>query len=129
MAKNNKIFIMGNMAADPELKTTSTGKNVTTFSVAVQRETADKTADFFTVVAWEKSAEYLSKYGGKGKRVIVWGRLQTRSWTTNSGEKRYATEIMCDECTVINYGNTPNAPVVNEPPKFEDVPDDDDLPF
>ena len=78
----NKVIIMGNLTADPELKTTASGLAVTTFSVAVQRKFAKQgdevTADFFNVVCWRQQAEFVTKYFTKGSSILVCGALQNK---------------------------------------------------
>ncbi len=94
----NKIFLMGRLVADPELKQTTTGLPVTTFRIAVDRdrknkETGEREADFVTIVAWRSTAEFVSKYFTKGRMAIVEGRLQIRPYTDRDGNKRSATEV------------------------------------
>ena len=109
----NKVIIMGNLTADPELKTTASGLAVTTFSVAVQRRFAKQgdevTADFFNVVCWRQQAEFETKYFTKGSSILVCGALQNRSWVDQNGQKRISTEIVADEVTFAGRGNGGNA--------------------
>jgi single-strand DNA-binding protein len=88
----NRVVMVG------RLRTTTTGKSVASFRIAVDRFVAggEREADFFTVVAWGQSAEFVSNYLGKGRLVGVDGRLQTRSWTTQDGATRRETEIIAD---------------------------------
>lgn len=141
MAGLNKIILMGNLTADPEFKTTPSGVPVTTFSIAVGRRFAKESdevkADFFNVVAWRQTAEFVSKFFNKGKSIVVVGSLQNRSYTTQDGQKRYITEIMADECTFAgNAGNGQNDAQNAQPAQaslqtanFEEISQDDDLPF
>ena len=94
----NSVIITGNVVRDAELRYTSTQKPVLGFTVACNRQGQDgqSAADFFPVVLWGKSAEALEKYLTKGKSVLVKGRLQTRSYETQTGEKRNVTEIIAD---------------------------------
>ena len=94
----NSVIITGNVTRDAELRYTSTQKPVLGFTVACNRQGQDgqSAADFFPVVLWGKSAEALEKYLTKGKRVLVKGRLQTRSYESKTGEKRNVTEIVAD---------------------------------
>lgn len=100
MASFNKVILMGRLTADPELKETQGGATVTSFNIAVDRRYTkgeDKQADFITIVAWRQSAEFICKYFGKGSAILIDGELQTRSWTDQQGQKRYATEVVAHE--------------------------------
>lgn len=150
MAGLNKVILMGNLTKDPEFKTTPSGVSVTTFSVAVGRRFAKQgdevTADFFNVVAWRNTAEFVSKYFTKGRAIVVVGSLQNRSWTDQNGQKRYITEVIADECYFAGnagngngqndggtlYGAEPAAQSMNTKPAaatFEELSTEDDLPF
>lgn len=97
----NKIIIIGNLTRDPELRTTQSGVQVCSFTVAVQRRVPDQSgqrpADFIPVVAWRQLAELCSKYLAKGRQVAVEGSLQVRSYEDKDGNKRTAFEIQADE--------------------------------
>lgn len=93
----NSIVILGRTTSAIELKQTQSGKPVASFSLAVKRPFAKDTTDFFTVVAWDKQAEILSRYVGKGDQICIRGYLQTRSWEDGNGNKRYATEVVASE--------------------------------
>ncbi|HOX21635.1 MAG TPA: single-stranded DNA-binding protein [Candidatus Paceibacterota bacterium] len=99
----NKVFILGNLTRDPELRTTPTGQSVANFGVATNRVWFDKNrqkqteAEFHNVVAWGKLAEIASRYLSKGKLVFVEGRLKTRTWEDQSGQKKYKTEIIAEK--------------------------------
>ena len=103
----NKVFIMGRLVKDPELRRTQSGTAVTSFRIAVDRDfksqDGSKQADFFDVVAWRNTAEFVSKYFTKGRMAVVEGRLQTRDWTDRDGGKRVATEIVADN---IYFGDS-----------------------
>lgn len=96
----NKIFIMGRLTRDPELRRTQNGTAVAGFALAVDRDykNADgtKETDFIEVVAWRSSAEFVSKYFTKGRMAIVEGRLQIRDWTDKDGNKRRNAEVVAD---------------------------------
>lgn len=96
----NKVIIMGRLVRDPELRRTQSGVAVTSVRIAVDRDfkgqDGTKQADFFDVVAWRSTAEFVSKYFTKGRMAVVEGRLQTRDWTDRDGGKRVATEIVAD---------------------------------
>lgn len=131
----NKVIIGGRLTQKPELKTTPNGKMVTTFSVAVNRK--GEGADFFNVTAWEKTADFISRYYDKGSSICIVGRLAVRTWEDN-GKKRYATDIIAEETYFVdgkNDGKT-DAPANNDKPvympdsyKMDNVTDDEDLPF
>ncbi len=95
----NTITIMGRLTRDPELRRTQSGKAVTSFTVAVDRDFSQgdqKETDFIDCVAWAAKAEFVSKYFQKGSMAIVSGRLQIRNWTDKDGNKRRTAEIMAD---------------------------------
>ena len=96
----NKIFIMGRLTRDPELRRTQSGTAVTSFSLAVDRDyksqSGEKETDFIDVVAWRSTAEFVSKYFTKGRMAVVEGRLQLRDWTDRDGNKRRTAEVIAD---------------------------------
>lgn len=96
----NKIILMGRLARDPELKRTTSGTAVTSFSLACDRDfksrSGDKETDFIEVVAWKNTAEFVSKYFSKGRMAVVDGRLQIRDWTDKAGNKRTTAEVVAD---------------------------------
>ena len=96
----NKIILMGRLARDPELKRTTSGTAVTSFSLAVDRDfksqSGEKETDFIDVVAWRSTAEFVSKYFTKGRMAVVEGRLQIRDWTDRDGGKRRSAEVVAD---------------------------------
>lgn len=93
----NRATIIGNLTKDPELKTTASGISVCTFTVAVRRPFTKDETDFIPVVTWRQLAENCAKFLTKGRKVGVSGRIQTRNYETNNGERRYVTEIIADE--------------------------------
>lgn len=103
----NKIFIMGRLTRDPELRRTQNGTAVTSFSLAVDRDfkNADgsKDTDFINVVAWRGAAEFVAKYFSKGRMAVVEGRLQMRDWTDKEGNKRRNAEVLADS---IYFGDS-----------------------
>ena len=153
MASFNKVILIGNMTADPELKQTAGGTSVCSFSIAVNRrfsksEQAQQTVDFINIVTWRQSAEFVSRYFKKGNPILICGQLQTRTWTDNQGQKRYATEVIADEVSFVtsaaqsgaapvagnNAGYTPDAygaPTYTNAgaSTFEEIPNDESLPF
>lgn len=98
----NKVFILGNVTRDPELRQTTGGQSVTTFGVATNSFYTDKAgqrqkkAEFHTVVAWARQAEIATQFLKKGGLVLVEGRLQTRTWQDKQGQNRQTTEIVCE---------------------------------
>ena len=151
MASFNKVILVGNMTADPELKQTTSGTSVCSFSIAVNRrftkaEQGQQTVDFINIVAWSQRAEFVSRYFKKGNPILICGQLQTRTWTDNQGQKRYATEVIADEVSFVGgptgangapaqgSSYTPDAyatPSFNSAASasFEEIPGDDSLPF
>lgn len=136
----NKVILGGRLTADPELKTTPSGVPVTSFTVAVNRRFGGKEgeqpqADFFNVTAWRQTAEFITKFFRKASSICVVGSLQTRSWTDQQGQKRFATEIVADEACFVDAKSESAAPAspANQSaapaPKFEELASDDELPF
>ena len=104
----NKIFIMGRLTRDPELRRTQTGTPVASFSLAVDRDfrdkaTGERATDFIDVVAWRQTAEFVSRYFSKGRSAVVEGRLQIRDWTDKEGGKRRSAEVIADN---IYFGDS-----------------------
>lgn len=137
MASLNKVVLIGHLVADPELKQTQSGVSVTTFQIGVTRRFTkgqESASDFFTIVAWRTTAEFICKYFKKGNAICVCGSLQSRSWTAQDGSKRYTVEVVADEASFIEK-KVENARVENgfesseDVPNFEDVTSDSDLPF
>ncbi|MBQ7346946.1 MAG: single-stranded DNA-binding protein [Clostridia bacterium] len=148
----NKVVLCGRLTADPELKQTTSGIAVVSFTLAVNRRyqakandgTQAQQADFINVVAWRQTAEFISRYFRKGSALCVTGSIQTRSWQDQQGQKRYATEVVADEAMFVDskneggavsgqYVDSYNAPSYSSTPasapKFEELKTDDDLPF
>ena len=144
----NKVMIGGRLTADPENSQTTSGISVTRFSVAVNRrfakDASQQQTDFFNVTAWRATADFVSKYFKKGSSIFITGSLQTRSWTDQNGQKRYATDIVAEEVSFVDsrsessssgqyvpdsYNAEPSFSGGAEAPKFEEIKGDDDLPF
>src|SRR6187549_3071393 len=104
MAKSiNQVILMGRLTRDPETRTTTTGKTITSFSIAVDRGGQDDQADFFDVTAWEKLGELVSQYLSKGRRCLVQGRLRQDSWDDKeSGKKRSKVEVVATDVTFLD---------------------------
>ena len=132
---------MGRLTKDPDIKCTQSNTQVASFSLAVNRRFAkqgeERQADFINIVAWSKTAEFVSKYFRKGQQVGIIGRLQTRNWEDEQGQKHYVTEVVAEEAYFADskrdgeassnfentFGNT-----VSESSEFS-VSSDDELPF
>lgn len=151
----NKVTIAGKLVADPDSRQTQAGTPVTTFRVAVNRRyvrpsndgTPQQTADFFNIVAWQGTAEFVTRYFKKGSSILVEGRLQERQYTDTLGQKRYTIEIVAEDVYFVDsksespanrdsgsYGHTAPSPFYSAPTEdasrnFVDVSSDDDLPF
>ena len=98
----NKVILMGRLTRDPEVRYTQTNNTlVASFSLAVNRRFArqgeERQADFINIVAWNKTGEFCSKYFKKGQQVSIIGRIQTRTWDDENGQKRYVTEVIAEE--------------------------------
>ena len=125
----NKVMLIGNLTRDPELNTTNSGVSVCRFSLAVPRRFANADngpqADFFNIVVWRGQADNCKKYLSKGSKCCVVGRIQTRSYDNDEGEKRYVTEVVADE---VEFLGTKKQDGDNDKPELTPV-DDDGLPF
>ena len=143
MASLNKVILIGHMTADPELKQTPNGVSVCSFSIGVSRRYTkageQAQSDFINIVAWRTTAEFIARYFRKGSAICICGSLQTRTWTDNNGNKRYATEVVADEASFVerksdsprndDYQAPSFGAPISETPKFEEIAGDDDLPF
>ncbi len=107
MAKSiNQVILMGRLTRDPEQRTTPSGKTVVRFSIAVDRQGSEDATDFFDVTAWEKLGELVTQYLGKGRRVLVQGRLRQDSWDDKeSGKKRSRVEVVASDVTFLDGPN------------------------
>ena len=134
MAGLNKVMVIGNLGADPEMRYTADGNALTSFRVAASRnystpegERREET-EWFSVVAWRKLAEQCSQFLQKGRRVYVEGRLRTRSWDTPDGQKRYRTEVVADR--VLFLDRPGGAPFPEEREAGPVTPEEpDEVPF
>ena len=142
-----KVIIGGRLTTAPELKTTPSGNSVTSFTIAVNRRYSgnkEAQADFFNVTAWRQTAEFITRYFRKASSICVVGSIETRSWTDQQGVKRFATEIVADEAYFVDAkAEMPEAamppvqqnaqpsyvPEAYTAPKFEEMSDDEELPF
>ncbi len=143
----NCVTLMGRLVADPELRSTTTGKSVATFCIAVDRSFVrageQRQADFINIVAWESTANFVSRYFTKGSMIAIQGAIQTRNYEDKNGNKRTAFEVIAREvsfCGSKADTGTVAAPAVSAaapapsyqtavPTDFEEISDDEDLPF
>lgn len=126
MAKDfNQAIVMGNLTRDPELRTTPSGQSVVSFSVATNRSWQDPSGErkdaveYNDIVAWGKLAELVSNYLSKGRKVLVVGRLQTRSWDAQDGSKRQKTEIIATDINFVDRMNETASAQAEEPTPSE----------
>lgn len=147
----NNVVLMGRLVADPELRTTTTGKSVCSFRIAVDRSYSrngeERTADFISIVTWESTANFVSRYFRKGSMIALQGQIQTRQYEDKTtGAKRTAFEVVAREVSFCgsksetgtaggNYAPASTAPAQAPvyqsaaPGDFEEITDDEDLPF
>ena len=138
----NKTILLGRLTKNPEIKFSQTNNvKVATFSLAVNRrfvrQGEERQADFINIVAWSKLGEFCSKYFKKGQQVAITGRIQTRTWDDDQGQKHYVTEVVAEEAYFAEgkkdsgASNDPfanNSGQTNDGSDFE-IPANDDLPF
>lgn len=124
----NTITIHGRLTKAPELRQTQTGKTVCSFTVAVDRASRDET-DFFTCVAWERRAEFVSRYFGRGQEILVSGAMQSRNWEDKDGNKRTVWEILVDRTDFCGPRAAHTSDGVERRPIMVDEEDDGSLPF
>mgnify|MGYP000887000632 CR=1 FL=1 len=146
MASLNKVMLIGNLGKDPEVRYTTSGQAVATFSLATSEKFKTKSGDWeertewHRVTLWGKQAEIASEYLAKGKTVYIEGRLQTRKWTDRDGNEKYTTEIVGDRMQMLggrgdsgsggggrrqDAGGVSDTTVSYDEPPFQD----DDIPF
>ena len=122
----NKIFIMGRLTRDPELRRTQSGTPVTSFSLAVDRDfksqSGEKETDFIDVVAWRQTAEFVARYFTKGRMAVVEGRLQIRDWQDRDGNKRRSAEVIADN---VYFGDSKPKNGGENVPAFNGTPGED----
>lgn len=141
----NCAVLMGRLVADPELRTTTNNVSVTSFRIAVDRsfvkQGEERQADFIDIVAWRQTADFICRYFKKGSMIAVQGTIQTRNYEDKNGIKRTAVEIVADNVSFCGSKNdnpqggtsytpnTQNAAQGNFGGDFEEIPDNDGLPF
>lgn len=128
----NYVSMIGRLTKTPDIKQTTSGKNVCSFTVAVNRRFKDAqgnaVTDFFTVVAWGKLAELCGRYLDKGRKCCVMGELQNRSYETKDGTKRTITEIVAEQVEFLTLRTDAALSETAVPEGFTDI-EDEDLPF
>ena len=151
----NKVYLIGNLTRDPEMRSTQSGVNVCNFSIAVNRrfrnpQTGQQETDFFNIVAWRQLADLCGRYLTKGRKVAVVGSIQTRTYEAQDGSKRSAFDIVADEVEFLSAANSAggsssdyhaavsspaSAPRMQQAPAYAPMDsgftqvDDDELPF
>ena len=140
----NKAMIIGRLTRDPEVRTTPSGTSVANFSVATnfrwkdQQGNQQDNTEYHNVVAWRKLAEIIGQYLHKGSKIYIEGRLQTRSWDDQSGNKKYRTEIVADSMIMLDskgagaggtFPTSDPAQVAPSPPPADDEIRVEDIPF
>ncbi len=137
MAGVNKVILVGNLGADPEIRYTPSGTAVANFRIATSENWTNKEGqretrtEWHRIVTFGKLAEICGEYLSKGKQVYIEGRIQTRQWDDKEGVKRYTTEVVANTMQMLGRpGDQPQAPE-GEPPKAEEPapPEMDDVPF
>lgn len=144
----NNVVLMGRLTADPELRQTSTGIEVTSFSIAIDRGYArqgeERQTDFINCVAWRQTAKFITSYFRKGQMIAVTGSIQTRNYEDKSGNKRVATDVVVANASFCGSKNETGASAPRDnsafsasaasystaaASDFEELQGDDDLPF
>lgn len=119
----NKVMLIGRLTRDPEVRSTPTGQTVANFSIATNRSWTDKTGqkqdkvEYHNIVAWRKLAEIIQQYVKKGSRIYIEGRLETRSWDDQAGNKKYRTETIADNMIMLDSKGSNTAAAAPAAPK------------
>ncbi len=140
----NKAILIGHLGKDPELKYTTNGRAVATFSLATNENWTDQSGQkqtkttWHNIVAWGKQAEVINEYCRKGKQLYIEGRIENRSWDKDDGTKGYISEVIIqnfrflgsrDDAQVSGGATSQPQPATGNPPGPSEAGDDDDLPF
>jgi single-strand DNA-binding protein len=144
----NRVVLVGRLTRDPELRYTTNGTAVASFTLAINRRFNREETDFIDIVAWRQQAEYCANYGSKGRLMLVEGRIQVRTYETQEGQKRKVTEVVSDELKFLDKqgtssGGQPSAGAKRDTDGWDDLgrevrledidimdkPDEDDIPF
>lgn len=126
----SRTVILGRITNDLELKQTPNGVSVLAFTVAVDRNSKDKQTDFISCVAWKQTAEFISRYFGKGRMIAVEGQLRTRTYDDKNGVKHYVTEVYVDNASFTGEKKAENQPaMIGSPEDYEEILFDDGVSF
>jgi single-strand DNA-binding protein len=139
----NKVFLIGNLTRDPELRETPSGVAMCRFAIAVQRpyssQDGERQTDFFECTAWRGLGETIARYTKKGKKVAVVGSVQIRNYEDNQGAKRTAVDVIVQDCEFLSpkdsddsFGDVSEAPRASaqkRKPVLQAMDDDSDIPF
>lgn len=139
----NKVFLIGNLTRDPELRETPSGVAMCRFAIAVQRpyssQDGERQTDFFECTAWRGLAETIARYTKKGNKVAVSGHIQIRNYEDNQGAKRTAVDVIVQDCEFLtpksasdSFDDVSDAPRASAPKKkatLQAMDDDSDIPF
>lgn len=140
----NKVFLIGRLTKDPEIRYTTNGTAVTSFTIAINRrvlnQQGEREADFIPIIVWSKAAENCHKYLAKGRQAAVAGRIQTGSYDGKDGTKHYTTEVVAEEVQFLDRApegegpkfspsNAPKQDISSTKPDFPGDLNDDELPF
>lgn len=139
----NKVFLIGNLTRDPELRETPSGVSMCRFAIAVQRpyssQDGERQTDFFECTAWRGLGETIARFTKKGKKVAVSGSIQIRNYEDNQGNKRTAVDIIVQDCEFLSprdsedtFDDAQDAPRASAPkkkPTLQAMDDDSDIPF
>ncbi len=139
----NKVFLIGNLTRDPELRETPSGVAMCRFAIAVQRpyssQDGERQTDFFECTAWRGLGETISRYTKKGNKVAISGSIQIRNYEDNQGAKRTAVDIIVQDCEFLtpksagdsfdDVSDTPRSSAPKKRPTLQAMDSDDDIPF
>lgn len=128
----NQVILLGRLTRDPEQRTTASGKNVVSFSVAVDRQSQDDQADFFNITAWDKLGDLVMQYLSKGRRVLIQGRLRQDSWEDkDTGKRQSRIEVTASDVTFLDgpSGDNSGSAAPKTTKKEEVVTEIDDKPI
>ena len=139
----NKVFLIGNLTRDPELRETPSGVPMCRFSIAVNRPTVsqdgERQTDFFECTAWRGLAETIARFTQKGKKVAVVGSIQLRNYEDNQGVRRTAVDVIVQDCEFLSpregsngfdeVADAPRASAPKKKPTLQPMDDDSDIPF
>ena len=122
----NKVFLIGRLSRDPELRHTTSGAAVCQINVAISRpvsQGSEPQTDFINVVVWNKQAEHVARYLSKGRQIAIEGRIQTRNYDNNEGKRTYVTEVIASNVEFLGSANDNNRTNTNSNP-FDENPFD-----